>query len=142
MKQYRTLDDLATLSAAKNDPVAFVSSIRGPVTVDEVQRVPELLLAIKQRVAEDRTRGRFLLTGSAEVRVGGAAAESLESRDGSACGVDIKFGATIRSEDFGRLRDLREVAGSKFRGGYILSSGNDVTSVAPDLHALPVTALC
>jgi hypothetical protein len=68
------------LSAAKSDPVAFVSAIDGPVTIDEVQRVPELLLAIKQRVDEDRTPGRFLLTGSAEVRVGGAVAESLAGR--------------------------------------------------------------
>ena len=80
VRQYRTLDDLATLSAAKSDPVAFVSAIKGPVTMDEVQRVPELLLAIKQRVDEDRTPGRFLLTGSAEVRVGGAVAESLAGR--------------------------------------------------------------
>lgn len=366
VRQYRTLDDLATLSAAKSDPVAFVSAIDGPVTIDEVQRVPELLLAIKQRVDEDRTPGRFLLTGSAEVRVGGAVAESLagrmrmldlwplsqseiegtggdwlagfwngsivssfqsgtekqgliqrmirggfpeavtrktvastqrwlqayadalierdmtdlarigdvsnmrrllaltgsrtgtvvnyadfarilgvplttvrrhvalaqavffsfeipawagntsarlvrqpklhvsdpgiacvltgvddrscksqaiflgqlfetfvvseirkaitwsplmlslshfrshagrevdavlESRDGSLCGIEMKFGATIRSEDFGGLRYLREVAGPKFRGGYVLYSGDRVISVAPDLHALPVSAI-
>lgn len=39
--------------------------LEGPVTIDEVQRVPELFLAIKQAVDRDRRPGRFLLTGSA-----------------------------------------------------------------------------
>lgn len=365
-RQYRTLDDLATLSAARSDPVAFVSAVQAPITIDEVQRVPELLLAIKKRVDEDRTPGRFLLTGSAEVRLGGAVAESLagrmrvldlgplsqaelegtaqdwlnklwdgippssdkntvsrealihkilrggfpeaatrktlagaqrwlqsyadalierdmnnlarvgdvshlrrllalagsrtatvvnyadfarilgvplttvrryvalaqavffafeipawagntsarlvrqpklhvsdtgiacvlaglderscgsqaiflgqlfetfvvseirkaiscspipwslchfrshagrevdavlEARDGSVCGVEMKFGATVRSEDFGGLRYLRDVAGRNFRGGYVIYTGDDVVSLAPDLHALPVSAI-
>ena len=37
------------------------------VTLDEVQRVPELLLAIKRVVDSDRRAGRFLLTGSANL---------------------------------------------------------------------------
>ena len=46
VRQYRTLDDLATLSAAKSDPMAFVSVNKGPVTLDEAQRIPERVLAI------------------------------------------------------------------------------------------------
>lgn len=65
----------------------------------------------------------------------------LESRDGSVCGVEMKFGATVRSEDFGVLRYLREVTGSKFRGRYVIYTGDYVVSPAPDLHALPVSAL-
>jgi uncharacterized protein len=64
----------------------------------------------------------------------------LESRDGSVCGVEMKFGATVRSEDFGGLRYLREVTGSKFRRGYVIYTGDSVVSLAPDLHALPVSA--
>jgi hypothetical protein len=53
----------------------------------------------------------------------------------------MKFEATIRSKNFGGLRYLREVAGSKFRGGYVLYSGDSVVSVATDLHASLVSAL-
>ncbi len=50
------------------------------MVIDEVQRVPELLLAIKLEVDRKRLPGRFLLTGSAEVRTTGAVAESLAGR--------------------------------------------------------------
>lgn len=79
-REYRTLDDLATLAAAKSDPQAFVAGLPGRVVIDEVQRVPELLLAIKRVVDERREIGRFLLTGSSEIRVAGAVAESLAGR--------------------------------------------------------------
>jgi uncharacterized protein len=36
--------------------------------IDEVQRAPDLLLAIKERVDRDQRPGRFLLTGSANLR--------------------------------------------------------------------------
>src|ERR1035437_3316538 len=79
-RQYHTLDDLATLAAAKSDPVAFVAGLADRVVIDEVQRVPELLLAIKLRVDHARVPGRYLLTGSSEIRVTGAIAESLAGR--------------------------------------------------------------
>ena len=79
-RQYHTLDDLATLAAAKSDPEAFVAGLAEQVMIDEVQRVPELLLAIKRRVDQERVPGRFLLTGSSEIRARGAVAESLAGR--------------------------------------------------------------
>jgi predicted AAA+ superfamily ATPase len=79
-RQYHTLDDLATLAAAKSDPEAFVAGLADRVVIDEVQRVPELLLAIKRRVDQERVPGRFLLTGSSEIRARGAVAESLAGR--------------------------------------------------------------
>ncbi len=48
---YVTLDDLPTLAAAREDPQGFVDGLARPVTIDEVQRVPPLLLAIKRKVA-------------------------------------------------------------------------------------------
>jgi len=48
----------------RNDPVGFVRGLEGAVMIDEVQRVPELLLAIKRSVDLDPRPGRFLLTGS------------------------------------------------------------------------------
>ncbi len=55
-----TLDDQATRDAAAADPTGFVAGLVTPVVIDEVQRVPDLLLAIKVRVDRDPTPGQFL----------------------------------------------------------------------------------
>jgi predicted AAA+ superfamily ATPase len=77
--QYRTLDDPFIRDAARNDPVGF---IRGSdrIAIDEIQRAPDLLLAIKQSVDEDRRPGRFLLTGSANLMAIPTVSESLAGR--------------------------------------------------------------
>lgn len=62
-----TLDDQATRDAAAADPTGFVAGLVSPVVIDEVQRVPDLLLAIKVRVDRELGPGQFLLTGSANI---------------------------------------------------------------------------
>jgi predicted AAA+ superfamily ATPase len=62
----RFLDEAVTRAAAIEDPIRFVNH-DGLMLIDEVQRVPELWLAIKNRVDRDPTPGRFLLTGSARL---------------------------------------------------------------------------
>jgi len=63
-----TLNNSPTLAAAKADPVSFVrQNPGGLLAIDEVQRAPELILAIQDAVEEDRRPGRFLLTGSANL---------------------------------------------------------------------------
>ena len=47
VRQYLTLDDGVVLAAAKSDPAGFIDALQGDVTLDEVQRVPALFLAIK-----------------------------------------------------------------------------------------------
>lgn len=79
-RTYFTLDDHVTLAAAKNDPVGFIAGLGGAVTLDEVQRAPELFLAIKAAVDRDRSPGRFLLTGSANVLLLPDIADSLAGR--------------------------------------------------------------
>ncbi|MGL4744460.1 MAG: ATP-binding protein, partial [Dermatophilaceae bacterium] len=64
--EVRYLDDAATRAAAAADPAAFVRH-DGLLVLDEVQRVPDLLLAIKHRVDLDPTPGQYLLTGSARL---------------------------------------------------------------------------
>ncbi len=59
VRQYLTLDDAVVLNAAKSDPAGFINGLKGPVTLDEVQRVPELFLAIKAAVDRQRQPGRF-----------------------------------------------------------------------------------
>lgn len=61
-----TLDDESTLRVALDSPGDFVAQPT-PMVIDEIQRAPELLLAIKSRVDRDRRPGQFLLTGSAQV---------------------------------------------------------------------------
>jgi predicted AAA+ superfamily ATPase len=58
-----TLDDQATRDAALADPTGFIAGLKPPVVIDEVQRAPDLLLAIKVRVDRDQSAGQFLLTG-------------------------------------------------------------------------------
>ena len=61
---YLTLDDPTLLAAARRDPGGLVAGLSAPAVLDEVQRAPELLLAIKTEVDRNRRPGRFLLTGS------------------------------------------------------------------------------
>jgi predicted AAA+ superfamily ATPase len=77
---YTTLDDLPARAAASADPQGFLRSFRGPVAIDEAQRVPELLLAIKQIVDMDPRPGQFLLTGSADVLLLPKVADPLVGR--------------------------------------------------------------
>lgn len=63
---WRSLDRASTRQAAAFDPTSFVRD-DAMLVIDEVQRVPELLLAIKEVVDVDSRPGRFLLTGSARV---------------------------------------------------------------------------
>ena len=79
-RRYFTLDDATTLAAAASDPDGFISGINDPVSLDEVQRAPGLFLAIKAAVDRDRSPGRFLLTGSANVLLLPHVADSLAGR--------------------------------------------------------------
>jgi len=65
--RYITLDDPVLLAAAREDTAGFLAGIDGAVVIDEVQRAPDLFLAIKAEVDRNRKPGRFLLTGSANV---------------------------------------------------------------------------
>jgi predicted AAA+ superfamily ATPase len=76
---YRTLDDFATLAAAQANPESLLSE---PAILDEVQRCPELLVAVKKTVDEERRPGRFILSGSANLALLGHVAETLAGRAG------------------------------------------------------------
>ena len=78
--RYLTLDDAGLLAAARGDPAGFIEGLEGPLVLDEVQRAPELFLAIKVSVDRDRSPGRFLLTGSADVMLLPDLSESLAGR--------------------------------------------------------------
>lgn len=76
---YFTLDDDNILNAAKQDPIGFVNRLEKGI-IDEVQRAPELLRAIKYSIDQNRQPGRFLLTGSANLLALPQIGDSLAGR--------------------------------------------------------------
>ena len=78
--RYVTLDNAGILSAASADPTGFLAGLERPVVIDEAQRVPALFLAIKEDVDNNRTPGRYLLTGSADVLTLPRVADALAGR--------------------------------------------------------------
>lgn len=76
---YRTLDDFATLAAARSNPESLLDRA---AILDEVQRCPELLVALKMNVDEQRRPGRFILSGSANLALLGHVTETLAGRAG------------------------------------------------------------
>jgi predicted AAA+ superfamily ATPase len=77
---YVTLDTATTRAGATTDPDGFVAGLPSPVALDEVQRVPELFLAIKAAIDARRTPGQFLLTGSADALALPRVADALPGR--------------------------------------------------------------
>lgn len=78
-RQYYTLDDLDVQELARSDPAALMEGSR-PVTLDEVQREPRVLSAVKRSIDRERIPGRFLLTGSANLAMMQGVSESLAGR--------------------------------------------------------------
>ena len=77
---YRTLDDKLLLQAAKNDPQEFVKHRDQIMIIDEIQKAPELLPAIKMAVDDNNRPGQYLLTGSANIQSLPGVTESLAGR--------------------------------------------------------------
>jgi len=77
---YYTLDDSTLLDAALLDPHGFVTHDQQLMIIDEVQRAPRLLQAIKMDVDITKNPGRFLLTGSANIQSLPSVNESLAGR--------------------------------------------------------------
>ena len=78
-REFLTLDDDTVLAAARSDPAGLVRRLEKS-TIDEIQRAPDLLRAIKRSADEDRRAGRFLLTGSANLLTVPKVSESLAGR--------------------------------------------------------------
>ena len=77
---YTTLDDRTTLDIAIEDPDGFISSRSLPLIIDEAQRAPDLMRAIKKIVDKERRPGMFLLSGSANFLTLKTISESLAGR--------------------------------------------------------------
>jgi len=77
---YVSFDDDAAREAAANDPAGFVADLPPKTILDEVQRVPALFTALKVKIDRERTPGRFILTGSANVPLVPTLADLLAGR--------------------------------------------------------------
>ncbi len=130
---YLTFDDATTMSVAKRDPLGFLEALDGPIVLDEVQRVPEILVAIKTLVDRDRTPGRFLLTGSANALLLPRLSESLAGRmevltlwplsQGEMIGreeafVDAAFSESLPARIAEPALSERDLVGRVLTGGY------------------------
>lgn len=124
-RPYITLDDAGALNAAKTDPVGFVRGINRAV-IDEVQRAPELMLAIKESVDRDDAPGRFLLTGSANLATVPAIADSLAGR--MAVIQLLPFAQSEIHSTPGRLLD-RLFSGDEPAAGENVVLGNDLVEI-------------
>ena len=128
----RSLDESIYLRSAKEDPVTFLRHAPGTTLfIDEIQKAPTLLPAIKRMVDGSNEPGQFLLTGSANLHAIPEATESLAGRlhssrlrtlsEGEIRGVLPSFPSRAFSGDFpARLESggKVEIVSLAFRGGY------------------------
>lgn len=130
--QYFSFDDVSVFSAAKKDPMGFLKSHQGPIIIDEVQRIPEIFLAMKQVVDTEKKLGQIILTGSANPLFLPKIEDSLAGRmgvlhmypfsQGELLGKREKFIDWVYSEEF-CLQSFRDFSLDKlgemiFKGGF------------------------
>ena len=130
-RNYRTLDDPTLQKAAGIDPYGFIKHNDLTLILDEVQRVPNLLQAIKKVVDEDNRPGQYLLTGSANIQSLPGVTESLAGRihkirlrplsQGEILGIQPVFLEKAFQQDFtesAEFYDRDRILELSFRGGF------------------------
>jgi predicted AAA+ superfamily ATPase len=128
---FRSLDDVTLLKAALDDPNGFVKHSHNTMIIDEIQKAPDLLSAIKQIVDSDNRVGQFLLTGSADIKSLPQVSESLAGRiknirlrtfsQGEILRNEPKFMQMLFNNEFPTQipgYGKREILKIAFRGGY------------------------
>lgn len=129
--QYLNLDDEDVLDQVKFDLKATVEHDRKLLIIDEIQRVPELIIAIKGAVDRDQRYGRYLITGSANIHQISTVRESLAGRittvrirplsQGEIVGSEPKFLFDVLERNFSKkdVNHTREnYIDTALRGGY------------------------
>jgi predicted AAA+ superfamily ATPase len=106
-----TLDRPETLELAERDPEALWEGLER-VTIDEVQRSPQLLNLLKIEVDRNPTKGRFLLTGSANLLLMESVSESLAGRAGYISLPPFTLAERMRVEGGVLFRRLLEASSS------------------------------
>ena len=114
---YISLDLPAVAEQAENSPASFLDAHPGPVVIDEIQYAPGLFRHLKTHIDADRTRGRFILTGSQNFQLMQGVSESLAGR----CGI-LQMMTLSAAEFLAADIDYQET-------GYLMTGG------WPELHA-------
>jgi predicted AAA+ superfamily ATPase len=86
------------LNAALDDPMGFVSHDYETLIIDEIQKAPSLLLAIKRTVDSNNRKGQFLLTGSANIKTLPTITDSLAGRISHIDLRTLTIGETLRRQ--------------------------------------------
>lgn len=126
-----TMDDDRSRTAAMDDPWGFVHHTKGTMGIDEVQKYPKLIEAIKMEVDRNKRKGQFLLSGSSDIRMMSEVRESLAGRIkrvalrtftvGEMAGVKPLFLERAMGADFPRKTDdigRTGIIRLALRGGY------------------------
>lgn len=133
--EFISFDDLTMLATAQNDLVSFFAGIKKPTVIDEVQRIPDLFLAIKYYVDRKRVSGTFVLTGSANPMLIPKLSDSLAGRmeiitlypfsQGEIQGNKETFIEKIFAQNFAEIEathlELQEIKQKIVIGGYPLA---------------------
>jgi predicted AAA+ superfamily ATPase len=98
--RYVSLDEFATLQTALSQPEALIDS-EDRLCIDEAQKAPALLTAVKRAVDRRRTPGRFILSGSANFALLKGMSESLAGR-----AVYLNLQPFSRRETDGRIQEM------------------------------------
>jgi predicted AAA+ superfamily ATPase len=65
----------------------------------------------------------------------------LETPDGRIVAIEVKAGATVRTEDLAGLRHIAQRSGTRFVAGYVLYTGQQTLPFGDRLRAVPIDAL-
>lgn len=141
---YRTLDDPTTLNSAKQDPVHFLRHQSSTMIIDEIQKAPHLIAALKQEVDERPGKGRFLITGSSDVFSQSTVSESLAGRIAnlqlSSLTVGEQLGTTPQFLSYcrtNRFPDMLSSCSKEMVVGYALQGGYpEVIMLPPQVRGL------
>ncbi len=132
------LDDPAVRRLAADDPTAFARDLPEPIVIDEFQRVPDVLAAIKAELNRDRRPGRYVLAGSARHQVVPELADFLTGRvelltlwpfamaelaPGAASVIDRLFDGSALRQRRASGTQRRELVEIVLRGGYPIAVG-------------------
>ena len=122
-RRYRSLDDFDVRDVARRDPEALLGG-DDPLTLDEVQRLPGLLTAVKRAIDRDRRPGRFLLTGSANLLLMRQVSESLAGRASYLTLWPMTRREQLGLASAGRWDDLLAAPDNEWRD--LLAAGDDL----------------
>jgi uncharacterized protein len=128
-RQYITLDKQALRDSAASDPEGFIDAYEGEgISIDEVQYIPDLVLAIKQvsDLLSPQQKGKFLLTGSTDLFAGKEITDRLPGHMDTLTMYPLSI-----AELTGRTHNVvdRIIDASFIKNGYVITSKQDLCEI-------------